>query len=92
MLVWLLTLIAGVSALLLAEFGAPRWAFIPLLGWLLTLGLPSFFALIIVTVYWRGPSFLAYLTFVMLLALVFQIAAIWMFHWMVSHLRSRGKA
>ena len=78
LLTWLLSIVAGVAAMVLAEFGAPIWVFLLLLGWLLTLGLPSLTGILLVTRLWGGPSFGAFLVWAAAVALVFQYASVWM--------------
>src|SRR5262249_30647652 len=76
-LLWLASLAAGVVALLLAEFGAPQWVFILLLVWLLTFGLPTLAAVLILAASWPGPSFGAYVLSAASLAFLFQLGAVW---------------
>ncbi len=47
LLLWFLSFRAGAAAILLAQFGAPAWVFVLLLGWLLTFGLPSLCAVLL---------------------------------------------
>lgn len=56
-LLWLASLAVGVSALILAEFGAPVWVFVLVFAWLLSLGLPTLLGVLLVTRFWQGPSF-----------------------------------
>ena len=72
----LLSLAAGMGALILAEFGAPVWVFVVLLAWLLTFGLPTLSAVVLLTRFWPGPSLQAYLLTAVLLALLFQCGAV----------------
>ncbi len=72
----LLSLTAGAAALLLAEFGAPVWVFVVLFAWLLTLGLPTLVAVLLLAWFWQGPSFQAYLLSAVLLAFFFQLGAV----------------
>jgi drug/metabolite transporter (DMT)-like permease len=72
----LLSLVAGASALVLAEFGAPVWVFALLLVWLLTLGLPTLVAVLLLAGFWPGPSFQTYLVAAALLALFLQFGAV----------------
>jgi hypothetical protein len=48
----LLSLVAAVGALVLADFGAPWWVFALLLAWLLTIGLPTTLALLLTASLW----------------------------------------
>ena len=48
----LLTLLAGVAALLGADQGAPGWVQVPLLLWLITVGLPTTLAVLAVAALW----------------------------------------
>ena len=73
----LLSLAAGATALVLAEFGAPEWVFVLLLGWLLIPGLPTLAAVLLLASFWPGPSFSAYLVVATILGFFFQFAAVW---------------
>lgn len=73
-----LSLIAGALALVLAEFGAPVWAFVLLFAWLLTLGLPTLAAVLLLARFWPGPSLGAFVVVTVILAFAFQFAALWM--------------
>lgn len=46
------TQLAGAGALLAAEFGAPVIVVVPLLGWLLTIGLPTTLAVLLTASVW----------------------------------------
>lgn len=76
LLLWCLSLGAGATAIVAAEFGAPVWVFLLLLGWLLTAGLPTLFAVLALARVWSGPSFVAFLATAALLALACQHAAL----------------
>ena len=90
LLLWLLSLIAGAAAILLAEFGAPVWLFVFLLGWLLTFGLPTLSAVLLLVRIWDGPSFQAFLVSAVLLAFVFQLTAVWLVRWATRRLWRKG--
>jgi hypothetical protein len=47
LLTWLGTILAGGAALVLADFGAPAWAFVAPVLWLWTLGLPALLATLV---------------------------------------------
>jgi len=51
-LTWVVSLVAGASALVLADFGGPPWVFLALGLWLFTVGLPTL----------AGTLLVAYLT------------------------------
>lgn len=89
-LLWLLSLIAGAVALVLAEFGAPVWVFVVLLAWLLTLGLPTLAAVLLLSRFWPGPSFQAYVLSAALLAFLFQLGAVSGIRRVVTRLRPMG--
>ena len=74
-----LSLTAGSAAIVLAEFGAPPWIFVILLGWLLTVGLPSLCAVLLLAHFWEGLPFLGFLASAAILALIFQCTAVWLF-------------
>ena len=67
---------SGASALLLAEFGAPAWVFVILLVWLLTLGLPTLVAILMLAQFWQGPSFPVYLLCAVVLAFLLQLGSV----------------
>ncbi len=89
LLLCLLSLLAGAIALVLAEFGAPVWVFVLLLGWLVTVGLPTLSAVLLLVRVWEGPSFQAFLVLAAVLALVFQFAAVSLVSSRLKRLRSR---
>ena len=72
----LLSLIAGAGALASAEFGAPAWVLLVLLAWLLTIGLPTLAAVLLLAGFWPGPSFAAFLLSAVFLALLAQFGAV----------------
>lgn len=80
-LLCLLSLIAGLVAILLAEFGGPEWVFVLLFGWLLTLGLPSLGAILVSVYLWEGLGLRGFLVSAALLALVFQYSAVSLVRW-----------
>lgn len=73
----LLSLLAGATALILAEFGAPAYIFVSLLAWLLTLGLPTLAAVLLLACIWPGPSLGMFAVVAALLAFALQFAAVW---------------
>ena len=73
----LLSLIATALSLVFAEFGAPPWVFVVLFAWLLTLGLPTLAAVLVLAGLWQGPSFGTYLVTVVILAFCLQLGAFW---------------
>jgi hypothetical protein len=73
---WCLSLAALATALAAAEFGAPVWVFVLLLGWLLTAGLPTAAAVLVLARFWCGPSFSAFLVTAALLGLACQHLAL----------------
>jgi hypothetical protein len=88
-LLCLLSLLAGAGALILAEFGAPVWVFVLLLGWLVTVGLPTTSAVLLMVRFWEGPSFQAFLLSATVLAFAFQFGAISLVWWGIKRVRSR---
>ena len=46
------TLAVGALAVILADFGAPPWVFVPIWVWLLTAGLPATAAVVLVAAIW----------------------------------------
>lgn len=77
----LASLLAGGVATLLAAFGVPVWIFVLLLGWLLTIGLPSLCAVLLLARFWEGLPFAGFLVSVGFLAMVFQSASVWLIRW-----------
>jgi hypothetical protein len=53
------TLLAGVIALLSADFGMSGWGFVPLFLWLATVGLPAMVAVLLLAAVWgaAGPLY-----------------------------------
>ncbi len=69
---WLVSLVVTGIALSLASFGAPLPVFLFLFGWLLTLGLPTSLAIVLVTSLWQGASLKIFLLVVASVTFVFQ--------------------
>ena len=69
---WVVSLMVTAIALSLASFGAPLPVFLFLFGWLLTLGLPTSLALVLVMSLWQGSSLEAFLVVVASVTFVFQ--------------------
>jgi hypothetical protein len=76
----LLTLVAGASALVSADFGAPFWMFVPLLLWLTTVGLPTTLAVLLVATAWGripgGSGLLPFILCATAVAFLFQAVAL----------------
>ena len=69
---WVVSLIVSAIALSSAYFGGPLLLFLLLFGWLLTLGLPTSLAIVLVMSLWQGSSFEAFLIVVASVALIFN--------------------
>ncbi len=69
---WVLSLMATAIALSLASFGSPLPVFLFLFGWLLTLGLPTSLAIVLVMSLWQGASLETFLLVVASVTFVFQ--------------------
>ncbi len=69
---WVVSWVVTAIALSLASFGAPSPIFLLLFGWLLTVGLPSSLAIVLVMTVWQGNSFEVFLVVVASVTLVFQ--------------------
>src|SRR5439155_17366224 len=73
----LVSLCAGATALVAADFGTPAWLFSPLLVWLLSIGLPTTIAVLLTASFWglTPPfhGFVSFATVTTLLALIAQI-------------------
>ena len=54
-----LSLVAGATAIVLADFGKPVWVFILLGLWLCTLGLPTTLAVLLAAALWGNVPFIA---------------------------------
>jgi hypothetical protein len=54
-----LTLLAGLAALVLADFGGAWWMFVPLLAWLLSVGLPTTLAVLLAAALWGRWAWLS---------------------------------
>ena len=78
---WLLSLAAGVTALLLANFGEPMWYFIILFAWLLTAGLPTFVSVVFIASVWNGLPFWAFPVAASFSALLLQCGAVLLIRW-----------
>ena len=76
-IVALLTLIAGALALEAADFGAPRWLFVPILAWLITVGLPTTVTVLLLASLWGTTAplhgFIFFCLVASLLAIVSQV-------------------
>ncbi len=72
----LVSLAVAASAFSLANFGAPAWVFVLLLGWMLTVGLPTSVAIVVTAFFWNGVSLTAFLATVTTVALVLQLGAL----------------
>jgi hypothetical protein len=71
-----LSLAAGAGALILAEFGAPAWMLVLLLGWLITVGLPTLLGVLVLAGLWQGPSFRVFVLVSILSSLLLQTLAV----------------
>ena len=72
----LVSLAVAASAFSLANFGAPAWVFVLLLGWMVTVGLPTFVAIVVTAFFWNGVSLPAFLATVTTVALVLQLGSL----------------
>lgn len=76
----LLTLIAGALALEAADFGAPHWLFVPILAWLVTVGLPTTVTVLLLASVWGTTAplhgFIFFCLTASLLAIVSQVLSI----------------
>ncbi len=69
---WVVSLVISATAMSLAFFGAPLPIFLFLFGWLLTLGLPSSLAIVLVMSLWQGAPLEIFLLVVASVALIFH--------------------
>ncbi len=69
---WVVSLVVSATAMSLALFGAPLPIFLFLFGWLLTLGLPSSLAIVLVMSLWQGAPLEIFLLVVASVALIFH--------------------
>ncbi len=76
----LFTFVVGATAIEAADFGAPAWFFVPLLLWLVTIGLPSTVAVWLLAAVWglTAPlyGFFPFFTIAMLAAVSLQVLSI----------------
>ena len=69
---WVVSLVVSATAMSLAFFGAPLPIFLFLFGWLLTVGLPSSLAIVVVMSLWQGAPLEIFLLVVASVALIFH--------------------
>jgi len=69
---WVVSLVVSATAMSLAFFGAPLPIFLFLFGWLLTVGLPSSLAIVLVMSLWQGAPLEIFLLVVASVALIFH--------------------
>ena len=69
---WVVSLVVMAIALSSAFFGAPLLIFLLLLGWLLTVGLPTSLAVVLVMSLWQGAPLEIFLLVVASVALIFH--------------------
>ncbi len=69
---WVVSLVVSATAVSLAFLGAPLPIFLFLFGWLLTAGLPTSLAIVLVTSLWQGSSIEAFLVVVASVTFVSQ--------------------
>ena len=87
---WLLSLAAGTASIALGEYGAPLWAIVLLLIWLVTLGAPTTVAVLAIVWYWPGGSFLLFLGLTAVAALVAQLVSVWTITGLLNRLRGKS--
>ena len=87
---WLLSLAAGTASIALGEYGAPLWAIVLLLIWLVTLGAPTTVAVLAIVWYWPGGSFLLFLGLAAAAALVAQLLSVWTVTGLLKRLRGKS--
>ena len=88
---WLVTLAAGVACVVLGEFGASLWVTVLLLSWLATLGAPTSLAVLAITWWWPGGSFITFAAVATGAGLVAQFCGLWLASRLVQRLRRRAK-
>ncbi len=69
---WVVSLVVSATAMSLSFFGAPLPIFLFLFGWLLTVGLPTSLAIVLVMSLWQGASSEIFLLVVASVALIFH--------------------
>ncbi len=69
---WVVSLVVSATASSLAFFGGPLPIFLFLFGWLLTVGLPTSLAIVLVTSLWQSASLEIFLLVVTSVALIFN--------------------
>jgi len=75
---WVVSLVVSSTAMSLAFLGAPLPIFLFLFGWLLTVGLPTSLAIVLVMSVWQGASLEIFLLVVASLALIFNFLCLYM--------------
>ncbi len=81
---WVVSLVVTALALSLASLGAPLPVFLLLFGWLLTLGLPTSLAIVLVLSLWQGISFEAFLGVVVGVTFIFNFLCLSMVRQLLS--------
>jgi hypothetical protein len=74
LLVTLASLAAGICSIIMADFGGPLWAYVPLLLWLGTVGLPATAGVLLVAAAWGGTPLLSGLEFFAIVAAIVALA------------------
>ncbi len=69
---WVVSLVVSATAMSLAFFGAPLPILLFLFGWLLTIGVPTSLAIVLVMSLWQGASLEIFLLVVASVALIFN--------------------
>jgi len=73
---WVVSLVVSATATSLAFFGAPLPIFLFLFGWLLTVGLPTSLAIVLVMSLWQGVPLETFLLVVASVALIFHFVCL----------------
>ena len=74
---WLMTLVLGATAVVSADFGVSAGVFVLLFAWLLTIGLPTIFAVVTVASFWSGGGLGPFLGVAAGVSLLFQTAGVY---------------
>jgi hypothetical protein len=92
LLTTLATLVAGASAIVLADFGCSLWWFAPLFLWFGTVGLPTTLAVLVVAACWgRLPGLYGLLPFAATAAVVGFVFQAVSFHYGAKLFRRRSR-
>lgn len=83
----LISLASGVGIIILTEFGILRWLLLILLTWMVTLGLPTTLAILLLASFWSNLPLGGFLLASVLFAFLFQFGTLWAIRWGTNLIR-----